>query len=88
VLAIIAAGAFGAIHVSTAWALAGAFFAGGLLVNAARQRRVPAAVLTFVAGLGPWWDGFIIFGAVYVVFGFLLVRAGRQVDRDQGGPRR
>jgi drug/metabolite transporter (DMT)-like permease len=86
VLGIVAAGAFGAIATSTLWI--GGILALGVAVAAVLRRRVPTAVLAFVTGLGPWWDGFIILGAIYVVLGFWLVRAGRQVTHDSGGARR
>jgi hypothetical protein len=68
---------FGALHVSVAWTAIGAVLALAMGICAIDRRRVGCAVLAFLTGIGPWWDGFIIFGAVYVVFGFLLVRAGR-----------
>ncbi|MBA3655398.1 MAG: hypothetical protein H0W70_14540 [Actinobacteria bacterium] len=51
------------------------------LAGAALRRHRPAtAIATFVAGLGPWWDGFIILGAVYIAVAFWLV-AGKQVRK-------
>jgi hypothetical protein len=57
--------------------VAGVVMAAATAVMGATRRRVPCAIASFVTGLGPWWDGFIIVGAAYVLFGFLLIRAGR-----------
>jgi hypothetical protein len=52
-------------------------------------RRIPCALASFVTGFGPWGLAFIL-GAPFLVFAFLLVRAGRQVgdDRHRPGTRR
>lgn len=73
---------------SSPWAGIGAGLAVLMEIAALTSHRVGTAIASFILGIGPWWDGFIVFGAVYVVFGFLLVRAGRQMANDQGGARR
>jgi 4-hydroxybenzoate polyprenyltransferase len=84
-IGIAGAAAFG--WLSARWMVVGAALAIAMSMTAALQRRVPTAVLAFVTGLGPWWDGFIVFGAVFIVLAFLLVRAGRQEVHD-GADRR
>ena len=77
-LGVIGVAVFAALRVHVVWTTIGVLLALILVINGLRRRRVPAAIAAFFCGLGPWWDGFIIFGVAYVVFGFLLARAGRQ----------
>jgi hypothetical protein len=87
-LAIAGAAAFLAIGTAAMWQAAGIALVGVMGTGAIRRHRVTSAIAAFVVGLGPWWDGFIVFGAVYLLLAFGLVRAGRQVDHDRRGPRR
>ena len=87
VLAFVAMGASIFIAVD-GWGPIGAGLTVLMAISSLTRRRVACAVLSFVIGLGPWWNGFIIFGAIYIVFAFLLVRAGRQLTDDQRGARR
>ncbi len=79
---------FAVLDTHIVWRAIGIAIASLMMLGAARRHRVGTASTAFITGIGPWWDGFIIFGAIYIVFGFLLVRTGRQVGRDSGGPRR
>jgi hypothetical protein len=77
-LAVLAIAAVVAIHTNTVATAIGAALALYIGFTAWTRRRVPCAVATFVFGLGsPWWGDFILFGAIYVLWGFNLVRTGR-----------
>lgn len=62
--------------------------AGVLALAAARRSRIATATAAFITAFGPW-GAFFVAGAGYVLFAFLLLRAGRQMaDGDRRGPRR
>lgn len=88
-LAALAAVAFLALRLGSAVLLViGLGLSAALAYAAWRRHRVGTAIASFATAFGPWGFAYI-FGGAYIVFGFLLVRAGRQVSRDNpGGPRR
>ena len=47
-----------------------------LAIAASRRHRVGTAVASFATAFGPWGFAYI-FGGIYIVFGFLLIRTGR-----------
>jgi hypothetical protein len=65
----------------------GLVMAGAIAVAATRRHRIATAIASFVTAFGPW-GFFYVIGAAYLILAFLLIRAGRQVADDQGGPRR
>jgi hypothetical protein len=64
--------------VSALWVTLGIALTIGIALGAFRHSRIGTAIPAFITGLGPWWDGFIIFGVLYIALAFWLVRAGRQ----------
>jgi hypothetical protein len=87
---VLGAIAFAFTATDATWMILGWLLTAVIFVGALRRHRVSAAVAAFATGLGPWWDGFIVFGAVFLGLAFWLV-ASRQVlheRADRRGPRR